>query len=132
MSTELTVLVWAALLGMLHILIAAQGRVAKAGYAWSASPRDGPDPQVGPVAARLARAQANFFETFPLFVAAVIAVQLSGHNSTATGWLAHLYLWGRVVYLPLYAAGIPGVRSLVWLATAGAIVGMLGLALFPA
>ena len=32
---------------------------------------------------------------------------------------AHLYFFGRVIYLPLYAFGVPYVRSLVWLVAAG-------------
>ena len=34
----------------------------------------------------------------------------------------HLYFFGRLIYLPLYAFGIPYVRSLVWLV---ALAGMV-------
>jgi uncharacterized MAPEG superfamily protein len=42
---------------------------------------------------------------------------------------AHLYFWGRLAYLPLYAFGIPVVRSLAWyLAIIG--IGLIAAALF--
>ena len=45
---------------------------------------------------------------------------------TAIG--AHLYFWGRLIYVPLYAAGIPVVRTLVWVgATLGLVLVIAGL-----
>ena len=32
-----------------------------------------------------------------------------------TLWGTALYFWARVVYVPLYAFGVPYVRGLVWL-----------------
>ena len=66
------------------------------------------------VAGRLDRALRNFLETFPLFAAVVLAANALGRHNALTEWGARLYFWGRVAYLPLYAAGIPLVRSLVW------------------
>jgi uncharacterized MAPEG superfamily protein len=53
-------------------------------------------------------------ETFPVFVAAVFLVTAVGHQGTLSRWGAVLYFAARVVYLPLYVAGIPIIRSLVW------------------
>jgi uncharacterized MAPEG superfamily protein len=36
-----------------------------------------------------------------------------------------LYFWARLIYLPLYAAGVPYVRSLVWLVSLLGIVMLL-------
>ena len=66
------------------------------------------------VAGRLDRALKNYLETFPLFAAVVLAAHVADRHSALTRWGAQLYFWGRVAYLPLYAAGIPLVRSLVW------------------
>ena len=60
------------------------------------------------------RALRNFGETFPFFAAAILAAHLSGRDGSLTLWGAHLYVWARLVYLPLYAFGVPLVRSLVW------------------
>ena len=45
-----------------------------------------------------------------------------------TGWGAQLYYRGRVAYVPLYAIGVPLVRSIIWnVATIGIIFVLLGL-----
>ena len=46
--------------------------------------------------------------------AAVLLANAVDRHNALTEWGAQLYFWGRVSYLPLYAAGIPLVRSLVW------------------
>ena len=44
-----------------------------------------------------------------------------------------MWLAGRVVYLPVYAAGIPWVRTIVWIvATLGIVAMLVGVALGPA
>jgi uncharacterized MAPEG superfamily protein len=45
-----------------------------------------------------------------------------------TEWGAQLYLWGRVAYLALYAAGVFLLRSLAWnVATLGIVLVLLSL-----
>ena len=61
-------------------------------------------------------------ETFPLFAAAVIAADLAGKLGALTLWGATLYAAGRAVYAPLYAAGVPVARTLVWIV---ATIGLL-------
>ena len=75
------------------------------------------------------RAQANLFETLPIFAAAVIMAHIAGKDSALTALGAHLYFFGRLIYLPLYAFGVPYIRSLVWLAAAAGLV-MVIVALF--
>lgn len=122
MPTELTLLAWAMLLGLVHVFAASTAVTRERGIGWNASARDEPGPPLGPLAGRLSRAQANFFETFPFFAAAAIAVVVAGRNDAGTALAAQVYFWARVVYLPLYAAGIPYVRSLVWLVSLVAVV----------
>lgn len=122
MPTELTLLAWAMLLGLVHVFAASTVVTRERGIGWNASARDEPAPPLGPLAGRLSRAQANFFETFPFFAAAAIAVVVAGRNDAGTALAAQVYFWARVVYLPLYAAGIPYVRSLVWLVSLVAVV----------
>jgi len=119
-TVELRMLALAVVLGLAQIIAASHAASLQRGYRWTASPRDEPSPPLRGVAGRLDRALRNFLETFPLFAAAVLAVQLTGTHGTLTEWGARLYLWARVAYVPLYAAGVPLVRSLVWnVATAG-------------
>jgi uncharacterized MAPEG superfamily protein len=67
------------------------------------------------VAARLDRAFRNFMETFPLFAAAVLAAVLMGKTGALPLWGAGLYVACRALYVPIYALGVPRVRSLVWM-----------------
>jgi uncharacterized MAPEG superfamily protein len=113
-TPELVGLVAAAALGLLHIVLASQSASLQRGYRWSAGPRDEPLPPLGGVAGRLARASANYLETFPFFAAGVLAVLATGTQSAWSSWGVVLYLAGRVAYLPLYAFGVFLVRSLAW------------------
>ena len=84
--------------------------------------RDQAMPPLDPVPARLLRAQANLFETLPLYIGGLLGAFAVGHFGRLTEIGAPLYFFGRLVYLPLYAAGIPKVRSIVWMA---ATIGLL-------
>ncbi len=115
MAVELQFLAWAMVLGIVHLLAASFAVTRERGTRWNASARDAPARPLGPLAGRLQRAQSNFFETFPIFAAAALAVVVAGRLDSSTALAVQLYFWARVVYLPLYALGVPYVRSLVWL-----------------
>ncbi|MBJ6980032.1 MAPEG family protein [Luteimonas sp. MC1895] len=114
MATELQMLAWAIVLGLVHLMLDAAMKTSERGLAWNASARDGEAKPLGPVAGRVNRAWQNFLETFPMFAAAVLAVVAAGRTGDQAALGAQLYFWARVAYIPLYAAGIPYVRSLVW------------------
>lgn len=116
MTTELTLLGWTLVVALVQILLAASARTRETGLAYNAGARDRPGPPVGTLTARLQRAQANLFETLPLFAAAVLMAHVAGRAGTLTLAGAWLYLVARIVYVPLYAVGIPMLRSIVWLA----------------
>jgi uncharacterized MAPEG superfamily protein len=119
-STELRLLAVSIVLGFVHIVLAAHAASWQRGYRWTAGPRDEGVPPLSGVAGRLARASRNYLETFPFFAAAILAAHVAGREGALTLWGAHLYLWARLIYLPLYAFGVPLVRSLVWnVASAG-------------
>jgi len=122
MPVEIQWLAWSILLGVVQLFIAAALMTRQRGMAWNASARDGDPPPLTGVAGRAERAMGNFLETFPFFAAAVLAVAVTGGSDTLTVLGAQLYFWSRVVYLPLYLAGIPYLRSLVW---AFSLLGML-------
>jgi len=129
MGTELQMLSWAVVLGLLQIMIAATLGTQQRGLAWNAGARDGePKPLTG-VAARMDRALWNFLETFAFFAAAVLMVVAAQRTSAHTALGAQLYFWGRVVYLPLYAAGTPYVRTMAWVVSMAGLL-MVLLALF--
>jgi len=115
MTTELTLLAWALVLALVQILLPSTLRTQETGAQYNMSARDGAAPPPRPVTARLQRAQANLFETLPLFAAAVLIAHVAGIQGSLTLWGCWLYLGARIVYVPLYAAGIPVLRTLAWL-----------------
>lgn len=122
MTYELWILVWAALLGLVMLILPPLAAAAQPGYfKWNAGPRDTPFDK-GVIAERLDRAFANFRETFAVFAVAVIILAFAHISNDLSLWGARLYLAARVVYIPLYAFGVTGVRSLVWMLS---LVGIL-------
>jgi len=128
MTPALTVLVWTLILAFVQILLFDFARTGQYGLKWNTSPRDGEMPPLNPVANRLKRAQDNLYETLPLFIAAVLIAHVAGRETANVVLGAQIYFWGRVIYVPLYAFGVPQIRSLVWLvSTAGLIMVVLPL-----
>jgi uncharacterized MAPEG superfamily protein len=115
----------AVLLGFVQLAWAAIAARRQQGLAWARGPRDEERPITG-VAARLDRAFKNYMETFPLFAVAVIANMLqdtkSAGEASLVWWGAVLYVAARIIYVPLYASGVPSIRSLVWFVS---VIGLL-------
>jgi uncharacterized MAPEG superfamily protein len=127
-SVELRMLTFSVVLGILQIIAASHAASLQRGYRWTASPRDVKVELLRGVAGRLERALRNFLETFPLFAAVVLIAYLTDTHNALTEWGARLYFWARVAYVPLYAAGVPLVRSLVWnVATIGNVLVVVAL-----
>ena len=114
MTTELTLLAWTLVLALVHIGLASTMRTRETGLAFNVSARDGEAPPPGPATARVQRAQANLFETLPLFAAAVLIAHVAHREDASTLLGCQLYLAARVLYLPLYAFGVPVLRTVVW------------------
>ena len=125
MTTELTYLAWTLVLALIYIGLPSQLRTTETGTAYNAGARDDAGPPVGKITARLQRAQKNLYETLPLFIGAVLIAHLGGREGWLTGWGVALYFWARVVYLPLYAFGVPYLRSLAWLVSLAGLVMVL-------
>jgi len=118
MTVELKLLAWTLVLALVQIALTASFRSRETGLPYNAGPRDVPSPApVGIITGRLIRAQNNLFETLPVFIGAVLIAHLAQVHTAATYWGAMLYFWGRVVYVPLYAFGIPYARTLAWTAS---------------
>jgi uncharacterized MAPEG superfamily protein len=123
MPVELKILALGALLLFVHIFTATRFKTAQYGRKWNVSARDEPMPPADPMTARLMRAQTNFEETFPIAIVALLAVVVAGRTSPWTAIGGWIWLGARVVYLPLYAAGVPVIRTVVW------TIGIAGLAI---
>ena len=114
MTIEIKMLAWTVALGLFHVLLGAVLMTRQRGMRWNASARDGEAKPLVGAAARVDRGLRNFLETFPFFVAVVLAVVVTQRTSADTALGAQVYFWARLAYLPIYAAGIPYLRSLVW------------------
>ncbi len=110
----------AALLWLIHLLC--QSGLSGRPQLWLISSRDGPTPPPGLTAGRAARAFANYMESFPVFAALDLAFIATHHPAGI--WPA-LWIVTRIVYLPLYLAGVSYFRSIVWGLSILALVAML-------
>ncbi len=122
---ELTLLGATLILAIVQILLAAVARTRQYGRSWNMGARDEAMPPLDPVPGRLLRAQDNLMETLPLFAAAVLAAAVAGRLGFKTSLGAHLYFFARLVYLPLYWAGLPVVRTLVWTVSLAGLVSVI-------
>ena len=120
-SPLVLLLAWSVVLLVVHVL--AQGMLAtkELGTEWNAGPRDDDKQPASRLAGRAARASSNFRETYPAFVALAAGLLFTGETSGLALIGAIIWFVGRIVYYPLYLAGIPYIRSLVW---TGAMAGL--------
>jgi uncharacterized MAPEG superfamily protein len=124
-SIEIQMLCWSVVLGLVQLIIATTMATLNQGMAYNMSPRDAAPPSVTRVTARLQRAFGNFRETFVYFAVSVLVVTAMAKNSPGSALGAQLYFWSRVVYVPVYAAGIPVLRTLIWAASIAGLVMVL-------
>lgn len=125
MSIEMQMLGWSIVLGLVYVLVAAGFGTWQRGLLWNVGNRDGEPQPLNKYAARADRARHNFLETFAFFAAAVLAVVAMHKTGAQTAIGAQIYVWARVVYLPVYVVGIPYLRTAIWIASLWGIVQML-------
>ena len=129
MTTEIIVLALGAVLLLVHILLGGHFKTKQYGTGWNVGARDEALPELNAQAARLERAKDNFQETFPIAIVALLGVTVAGKASLVTELAAAIWLAARVIYLPLYWAGVPVIRTIVWAAGLLALLVMLGVLL---
>ena len=114
MTLEIRILALSALLIVIHVFVAIRFKTAQYGRSWNIGARDEALPPANAMTGRTKRAQANFQETFPIAIVALLGVVLAGKTSPTSALGGWIWLGARVVYLPLYMAGIRVVRTIVW------------------
>jgi uncharacterized MAPEG superfamily protein len=82
-------------------------------------------PEPSPVAGRADRAAKNMLESLLLFAVVVLVARLGGiaPEKIATG--AAVFFWARVAYFLVYLAGIPYLRTAVWVAGIAGLIMIL-------
>lgn len=119
MTPDLWMLVASTLLCFAQILIAATAPVLR-DMKWSLGNRE-TQVELDGVAGRAVRAANNMKENLPLFTALVLVAHVSGQADATTALGAQVFFGARVVYAGVYLAGIPVLRTVVWVVS---IVGM--------
>jgi len=115
---ELSVIWW-----VVHVLCQAVTARGEFGDAYLFSPRDANVTAKGLVCGRATRALRNYVENLVPFVALDLALIVTQHTG---GLGATLWIIGRVIYLPIYLAGIPYIRTAAWLLSIVGLLMMLG------
>jgi uncharacterized MAPEG superfamily protein len=122
MLTTFQALIFSGILTFVMLLVAS-GLCAQVwtppGPAIAFGNREGVPTPLG-IAGRADRAAKNMLEAMVIFLALILAAQISG-KIAATALGATVFFWARLIYWPVYLAGIIYLRTLVW------FVGVLGL-----
>jgi uncharacterized MAPEG superfamily protein len=116
MKPELMLLLWALALTVVQMLICVSGAALQVGLPMLTSNRDNMPALTG-WARRAERAHHNMLESLVLFAALVLIAVLSNKTNANTLIGAQLFVWGRLAYAVVFLAGIPWLRTLVWLAS---------------
>lgn len=112
--TETTILAAYGLLVMITILLQVLGATRQLSLGYLMSSRDETRSTTG-MTARVARALENSITAMALFAPAVLILAALDRSSAASLLSAQVFLAARIVYLPAYAFGLTGVRTVAWL-----------------
>jgi len=123
MTTTLTLVIYMAILTWLTVLLASLIRVkgwTPSGTMMALGNRDRL-PEATPFAGRAERAARNTLENFVLFAAIALVAHAAGATSPKIATGAQIFFWARVLYVPVYCAGISYLRTAIWVVS---IVGL--------
>ena len=124
-STEIQMLCWSVVLGLVQLVLATAMATKDQGLPYNVSPRDLPPPPVSKLTARFQRAFGNFRETFVYFAVMVLVVIITSRNNSVSALGTQIYFWARLIYVPVYAAGIPVLRTVTWGASIAGLIMVL-------
>src|SRR5215470_2562896 len=124
MTTDLTMLVWSALLCLLMPVVYLVGRSGvPGGLPWGFGNREAPLAGVPPWTGRAERAHANLVENLPPFAILVLVAAIAGKANATTALGATLFFWGRLAHAVVYVAGVVYLRTAVFfVATVGELM----------
>ena len=115
MMTTVQALIWSGILTLVIALVASAltARVWEPGGVMVAfGNREGVAEPLG-MAGRANRAVKNQLEAMAMFLAVMLAAHIAGKAPQAALG-ATIFFWARLVYWPVYLAGIIYLRTLVW------------------
>ena len=115
MSSELSILALYGLLVIVILLVQVLMALPQLWLAYLATARDEGRELTGG-AARCLRSLDNSIVAMALFAPAILLLHVQGAFTETTLMLAQVFLIARAVYWVVYVAGIPWLRTLVWVA----------------
>jgi uncharacterized MAPEG superfamily protein len=75
-----------------------------------------------PVSGRADRAAMNTLENFVIFAALVLTAHAANLDAEQVTLGAAIFFWARVAYLLVYLAGIPYLRTVIWVIGLGGLI----------
>jgi len=130
MTIELLAALVVIALGLLQVVLQAGEYRRVHGVPYANTAQDVPSTQTDSILlGRLTRALRNLHETLPFFLGVVIILALMDYSTTNTRIAALVFAGARIVYLPLYAMGVPYLRGLVWTISFIALISLVVTAL---
>lgn len=119
--TELSLLIWAVILCIAQMLVAAMATQMQVGLPMVAGNRDNLPALTG-LAGRATRAHRNMLENLALFAALVLVAHVTGHLNAMTALGAQLFFWGRLAHAIIYLIGLPWIRTAAWAVSMAGLV----------
>ena len=116
MTLPLTLVAYMAIVTWLTLLAASLIRAhgwTPAGMALAMGNRENM-PEFTGFTGRADRTARNTLENFVLFGAIVLVAHAAGISSPRVAAGAQLFFWARLLFIPVYYAGIPYLRTVVW------------------
>jgi uncharacterized MAPEG superfamily protein len=120
--SELTCLGLSVLLWLAHVLTQAFAARGEFGDAYLFTPRDAEPAVKGLAYGRATRALANYVENYGPFIALALGLIATGQHGGMGALGATIWIIARIIYLPIYLAGIIYVRTGLW---AISVIGLL-------
>jgi uncharacterized MAPEG superfamily protein len=115
MSIELSMVAALIALGLFQLALTAVEYRRVHGVKYANTARDVPSTkQDSKLLGRLSRAQSNMMETAPYFIGLAFIIHVAALSTDVTQLAAIAFVALRVIYLPLYAFGVPSIRGMVW------------------
>jgi uncharacterized MAPEG superfamily protein len=118
---ELTMLLWASIIYVAQILVAATAADINNGIAWGLGNREH-IPVLEGWGGRAQRAYVNMAENLLPFACLVLIAHNTGRLGELSVWGAQIFLVSRLLYAILYMAGVKVLRSLAYF---GGLAGMV-------
>lgn len=114
MADEITILALYGLFVLIVVVLQVLAAMSQVGLPELASPRDTTPPLTG-TAGRVERALNNSVVALALFAPAVLILKVQDASTGGTLLAAQIFVIARILYVGVYVAGIPWLRTGIWM-----------------